>query len=314
MPSKQEFSMKKLTKILSIFLFFTFANCYAEDNSCYSKKSLQELSSQELDNMLLNIFKEEHSYYCDTTKTEKRERIFHSNTAKAENRILELVEAGANPNQLFKEEFDSPKRPLIHAVERIYFTTYREKFDYPKPPRVSNTKKLEATKFLLEKGADPNLFFRTPALYYVEDNIELAKLLLEYGANPFIPLKDGSGCTPLHFAAMFDDYSPEVLELFLECLVKFPNADVDIRDNKGKTPFMTVGYCNKGMIKKRKRNLLLKYGADPKATSYNYKKKVKASKKIVSGKKIENKKFEETLLTILAAPFALLFLAIYLGR
>ena len=63
-------------------------------------------------------------------------------------------------------------------------------------------------KLLLVKGADPNLLFgslqRTPLLQAVwHDLYDIAKLLLEYGANPY--MMDRYNQIPLDFARRYRD-------------------------------------------------------------------------------------------------------------
>ena len=89
----------------------------------------------------------------------------------------------------------------------------------------------ERIKELLEKGTDPNIrdgSGNTPLHFAASKGcVEVARLLLEHGADP--NAQDKSGKTPLHVAA-FNGHV-DVVRLLLEY-----GADPSIRNRDGKTP------------------------------------------------------------------------------
>jgi hypothetical protein len=89
---------------------------------------------------------------------------------------------------------------------------------------------LDVVKLLLGYKRKPNINARnkdnkTPLHYAAEcSNMEIARLLLEYGADPHA--KDKYGATPLHYAA-----SASVAKLLIE-----RGVDPNVVDNNGETP------------------------------------------------------------------------------
>ena len=94
---------------------------------------------------------------------------------------------------------------------------------------------------------------RTPlhlaAELYVSYDAELARILLEKGANPNI--KDKLGRTPLHVAVISRAY--EVVKLLLE-----HGADVNCKDESGKTPLACINIDDTSTDI---RDLLIEHGA-----------------------------------------------------
>lgn len=125
---------------------------------------------------------------------------------------------------------------------------------------LDNLTRITKIESLLSKGADVNYIFRnhkTPVLMYAvyRDNLEIAELLLAYGANPL--LRDGRGDTCLTLAKNLD-----MIRLFL-------NREIDINalGNQGKTVLLKFSE----LAARDKRNvngyldivrLLLENGAD----------------------------------------------------
>ena len=125
--------------------------------------------------------------------------------------------------------------------------TYLFRLIEDRKPYSNKTKK--KIKFLLDKGANPNIKNSTDQfmLAYVNDDVDVLNLLLEYGANPNI--KNAWGNTPLH-------YSPnrKVAELLLNS-----GVDIDAKNTiYGETPLMVC--VNAGKYKMIE--FLLNKGAD----------------------------------------------------
>lgn len=107
----------------------------------------------------------------------------------------------------------------------------------------------------LKKGADVNYEAETgmsPLSYAQgENDLEIAKVLLENGADVNYRYQSDQLKTVLHFAAMDEQY--EMLKL----LIAF-TPDINVRDVFGNNPLWTAAYTNNlDMIE-----LLLKHGAD----------------------------------------------------
>lgn len=110
-------------------------------------------------------------------------------------------------------------------------------------------------ELLLSLGADPNIQDDTDKLTIlfntvINNNYDVAKLLLEKGANPNI--KDKNGLTVLSLAVAKNSFY--IVELLLK-----HKADINIKDNSNQTPlFIAVNNSNYEMIE-----LLLIMGANP---------------------------------------------------
>ena len=95
---------------------------------------------------------------------------------------------------------------------------------------------LEATRFLLDQGANPNHRDASgnTALMGIgfKGYADIARLLIERGANP--NLRNGGGSTALMFAAMFGRH--EMLQLLLDA-----GADKDLRDDRGFSALQLAG-------------------------------------------------------------------------
>jgi len=113
----------------------------------------------------------------------------------------------------------------------------------------------EAALVALKHGASPNArgFYKmSPLLWAVsKHNLPLVKLLLDYGADPNQPKKDGA--TPVFLATVFPP--PDVNELSIANLLVERGADVNRR---GDTPLIWVGFYGHVPIAK----FLLQHGAD----------------------------------------------------
>ena len=126
----------------------------------------------------------------------------------------------------------------------------------------STPETIEIARLLLEAGANPNVANNrawTPLHKTASNkNIEMTILLLEAGANPNAIGRDGQ--TPLHNSAFLYGISYKKTEETTRLLLKH-DADPNAVDNKGQTPLHKSAY--KGFIGATK--LLLEYDADPNA-------------------------------------------------
>jgi hypothetical protein len=87
---------------------------------------------------------------------------------------------------------------------------------------------------------------------YPVDNVRVAALLLEHGADP--NARNDDGWTPLHFACWLDARDKTMVEVLLR-----HGADVNARDNAGRTPLdYVIGGARDG---EAIRSLLIEKGA-----------------------------------------------------
>lgn len=108
-------------------------------------------------------------------------------------------------------------------------------------------------KFLLEKGADPNIASKNAFNVYpihsscAISSYEITEILLRYGAN--VNVKQMESFTPLHETAM--NGQTKLTELLLE-----NGADVNAKTDDGKTPLLMAKEKNY----EETVNLIIKYG------------------------------------------------------
>lgn len=116
----------------------------------------------------------------------------------------------------------------------------------------------EAALVALQHGASPNargFFEMSPLLWAVsKHNLPLVKLLLDYGADPNQPKKDG--VTPICSATEYPP--PDVNDLSIANLLVERGADVNRRNDTHDTPLIWVGFYGHVPIAK----FLLEHGAD----------------------------------------------------
>ncbi len=170
-------------------------------------------------------------------------------------RCVALVEAGANPNILSSEHINSEEYP----IGRI--GSYRHKdYDY--------------VSALLARGANPNIFIsyrdfvpgiasekHTPLVKVY--GLELAKLMVEYGADPKT-VGSASKKTCLHVAAVHEEFPADLLEFYIK-----HGVDVNAKDLGGVTPLESIilneqrhAHESEHQKLKNKVILLLDKGAD----------------------------------------------------
>lgn len=165
-----------------------------------------------------------------------------------------LIDRGSNINQADARGFT----PLFWAVDRRNMETA------PNFPWLVTDDPLPLVRKLLDAGADPNLIvndtpsarmrggsprivFATPIMRAAfSGDLELSKLLLEYGADPLIKSSDNETTLSAAAATGFihgyhyqTEYS-ERLEL-IKLLVEDYGLDVNWHDDYGITPLMTAG-------------------------------------------------------------------------
>ena len=111
---------------------------------------------------------------------------------------------------------------------------------------------LEIAQLLLEYGADPSVRSSSgrDSLYMALENGQpgLAQLLLDYGADPNI--RDVNGHTLLHVSSQLGNL--KVVQGLLEL-----DVDVNPRNNRGRTPLQVALYCGNKQV----QQLLLQHGA-----------------------------------------------------
>uniref|UniRef100_A0A1X7US61 Death domain-containing protein n=1 Tax=Amphimedon queenslandica TaxID=400682 RepID=A0A1X7US61_AMPQE len=128
--------------------------------------------------------------------------------------VIGLLEAGADPNAT--EYASDRKTALIRAIDK---------------------NNIGIVKFLLEKGADPNIGSdmrkRTPLLIAVKSgSIETVDILLTNGARTNVVSKDGK--TPLHYAGKSGKV--EMLEFW----IRRGDYDVNVKDKRKRTPLFNA--------------------------------------------------------------------------
>lgn len=94
---------------------------------------------------------------------------------------------------------------------------------------------LKIIKFLLKKGADPNILSQYDSshpLCMANTRLDVCKLLIKYGANPNMKIYKYNGKTPFMWCVSNDYTTPDVLDYLAK------KSDIDIQDNLGNTALM----------------------------------------------------------------------------
>lgn len=158
------------------------------------------------------------------------------------------------------EAFSRAVKESAFQIAEYLLKTYPEK-DYINEQKILGESHLmsavsdddyKMVKFLIDRGANVNqISNETSVLCRCCDNIRIAKLLLENGADPNEGSRDGN-ISPLSEAAAYG--KPELIKLYLQY-----GAEINKRDSYGSTALMTaVGFGRLDNVK-----CLLENGADP---------------------------------------------------
>ncbi|XP_014234069.1 ankyrin-1-like [Trichogramma pretiosum] len=203
---------------------------------------------------------------------------------KKTKRIDYLMEKRSNPNVT-----DSKGFTVMHMLCQDDFTlAYQSKMiamllEYGADPNVPSPRGHTALHVICKKAGDKadlaemflNLCIEnkwrrieidaldgkgfTP-LYWAlkKNNLEVAKLLLNKGASPY--LADAKGLTPLHYICQRDDDDDLVEEFFRICEERGEQVQVDIPNKQGNTALhlALTGRCKRHVV-----DVLLRRGADP---------------------------------------------------
>lgn len=167
------------------------------------------------------------------SKTELSESIFHRHCKTGD--LVEIANLlKKNPEYLDQQDRRLGFTPLAHAVVHA---------------------KLDVVRFLLKKGANPNLqdYIGESPLHLAAENsyVEITEVLLNSKAEPNCSTIDGE--TPLHHAAFKGDI--KIIALLLGSGADPNSADITL----GRTPLHCAVKCEHFECV----NLLIRYGANP---------------------------------------------------
>ena len=130
-------------------------------------------------------------------------------------------------------EIDNDDDYIVNFLNNVL--NYHENRNTPLITAIIFWNGLKIIKFLLKKGADPNIFSKYDSshpLSMANTRLDVCKLLIKYGANPNMKIYKDNGKTPFMRCVSTEYTTPDVLDYLAK------KSDIDIQDNLGNTALM----------------------------------------------------------------------------